>query len=184
MENIKHYIDEAYRIASQHGFHQEKRTKEHWLMLVMCEISEAVEADRKGNHYNGIEDFEEREHVWPDFNERYEQYVKGSVAEELADAFIRLCDYAGEYTLLPIDSPRKDLCEEWESIFGDKSFTYTAYSLCNIITSNHLTDTQMLGMSLSFIECWAHFLNIDLKWHVETKMKYNENRAMLHGKQY
>ena len=46
MENIKHYIDEAYRIASQHGFHQEKRTKAHWLMLVMCEISEAVEADR------------------------------------------------------------------------------------------------------------------------------------------
>ena len=113
-----------------------------------------------------------------------EQYVKGSVAEELADAFIRLCDYAGEYALLPIDSPRKDLREEWESIFGDKSFTYTAYSLCNIITSNHITDTQMLGMSLSFIECWAHFLNIDLKWHVETKMKYNENRAMLHGKQY
>jgi len=145
MENIKHYINEAYRIASQHGFHQEKRTKEHWLMLVMCEISEAVEADRKGNHYNGVEDFEEREHVWPDFNERYEQYVKGSVAEELADAFIRLCDYAGEYTLLPIDSPRKDLREEWESILVI-SHSHTQHILCAI--SLHLIILQIL-------KCWV-----------------------------
>ena len=184
MENIKYYIDEAYRIASQHGFHQEKRCKEHWLMLVMCEVSEAVEADRKGNHYNGIEDFEERTNVWPDFNERYEQYIKGSVAEELADAFIRLCDYAGEYNLMPINPISDDIYSEWVGIFGDKSFTYAGYSLCNMITFPNIPDDKMLGMTLSFIECWAKFLNIDLEWHIKTKMQYNENRAMLHGKQY
>jgi len=53
-----------------------------------------------------------------------------------------------------------------------------------MITFPNIPDEQMLGMTFTFIECWAKFLNIDLVWHIETKMKYNENRAMLHGKSY
>lgn len=182
-EAIKRYINEAFRIATEHGFHNEEKCKEHWLMLVMTEVSEAVDADRKGD-FNGVESFLERTHVHPDFNERYDAYIKGSVAEELADAFIRLCDYAGTYDLTPAESPGGDMYAEWLKIFEDKSFTYAAYSLCNMITFPNIPDEQMLGMTLTFIECWAKFLNIDLVWHIETKMKYNENRAMLHGKSY
>ena len=40
--------DKAYKIAREHGFHEEEFSDGHYLMLVISELSEAVEADRKG----------------------------------------------------------------------------------------------------------------------------------------
>lgn len=40
--------DEAYATACNKGFHDEKHSDEHYLMLVITEIAEAVQADRKG----------------------------------------------------------------------------------------------------------------------------------------
>ena len=39
--------DEAYSIAKANGWHEEEHSDEHWLMLVITEIAEAVQADRK-----------------------------------------------------------------------------------------------------------------------------------------
>lgn len=43
--------DRAYKCACDHGFHQLELSNEHFLMLVITELSEAVEADRKGRHH-------------------------------------------------------------------------------------------------------------------------------------
>lgn len=40
--------DRAYKTAYEHGFHEEELSDKHLLMLVITELSEAVEADRKG----------------------------------------------------------------------------------------------------------------------------------------
>lgn len=42
--------DECYKIACKHGFHDEKLSERHFLCLVISELMEAVEADRKGRH--------------------------------------------------------------------------------------------------------------------------------------
>jgi len=71
------------------------------LMLVVTELSEAVEADRKNRSAN-LEEFEK----WlcritgtpltdADYALNFEKYVKDSFEDEIADAFIRLFDFCG-----------------------------------------------------------------------------------------
>lgn len=47
-EKTKELIDRAYTTAKNHGFHDKELSPQHMLMLVISEIGEAVEADRKG----------------------------------------------------------------------------------------------------------------------------------------
>lgn len=47
--NLNKLRDKAYKCAVAHGWHEEKKSNRHWLCLVISELMEAVEADRKGN---------------------------------------------------------------------------------------------------------------------------------------
>lgn len=48
--NLNELRDEAYSIARANGWHEEEHSDEHLLMLVITEIAEAVQADRKDKH--------------------------------------------------------------------------------------------------------------------------------------
>ena len=125
---LNNYRDQCHLIARNHGFHDNGVNFGERLMLVVSELTEALEADRDkkwckqggeaqsnlGLDLNGQPKY---------FEQQYNTYIRGSVEEELADALIRIFDIAGIY-------------------------------------------------------------NIDLDFHVQTKMKYNENRPFLHGRNY
>lgn len=49
--NLNALRDRAYKTACEHGFHDAELGNEHYLMLVVTELSEAVEADRKGRYH-------------------------------------------------------------------------------------------------------------------------------------
>lgn len=97
--NLNELRDKAYQCAVEHGWHDE----DHFLCLVISELMEAVEADRKGKRAqvgmfkewlgNSIPLTEETRQRR--FKEDFEAYIKGSVEEELVDACIRLLDLAG-----------------------------------------------------------------------------------------
>lgn len=48
MIELNELRDKAYRNAVVHGWHEESLSNEHFLCLVMSELMEAVNADRKG----------------------------------------------------------------------------------------------------------------------------------------
>ena len=48
--NLNQLRDKAYQCAVAHGWHEENLSDEHFLCLVISELMEAVEADRKGMH--------------------------------------------------------------------------------------------------------------------------------------
>lgn len=48
--NLNELRNQAYRNAVVHGWHEENLSDEHFLCLVISELMEAVEADRKGSH--------------------------------------------------------------------------------------------------------------------------------------
>lgn len=48
--NLNELRDKAYQCAVAHGWHEENLSDEHFLCLVISELMEAVEADRKGKH--------------------------------------------------------------------------------------------------------------------------------------
>lgn len=91
--NLNELRDKAYRCAVVHGWHEENLSDEHFLCLVISELMEAVEADRKGSHAD-IEAFNKYcDRIG--FKENFERQIKGTVEEELSDACIRLLDLAG-----------------------------------------------------------------------------------------
>jgi NTP pyrophosphatase (non-canonical NTP hydrolase) len=164
-------------------------------MLVITELSEAVEADRKGKYFKGISTFERefnRYSALVDENKRFEcafeKYVKDTVSDEMADAVIRLLDLAGlrgislEFANGDIDDCIEDMAEACK----DETFTESIYSISTLpVRYDGIFDfpTAVNDMILSIFGLAKH-LDIDLLWHIEHKMKYNELRENKHGKRY
>ena len=94
MSQLTNYTAEAFAIACEHGFHDTDLPDEHFKCLIVSELMEAVEADRKGNRAN-LESFDKLTQQGADFKKTFEHYIKDSVADELADACIRIFDFAG-----------------------------------------------------------------------------------------
>ncbi|MFK2309464.1 hypothetical protein ACIXNW_11790 [Bacteroides fragilis] len=99
--------DEIHAISVEHGWHETKQPSSHWLCLVISELMEAVEADRKGIKSQIVrfnKDMDYLIHEFKLYGERYNKafmdefsrYIKDTVEDELADAVIRLLDFAGE----------------------------------------------------------------------------------------
>lgn len=195
--NLNELRDKAYKIACEHGFHDNELSKEHCLMLVITELSEAVEADRKGKNAD-VAKFKEWQgnsvHFSDEmknkrFKEDFEAYIKDSVADELADAAIRLLDLAG---LRKVNVEIQD--DEWESLTNDLktdaknqyNFSEAMFHICeSIIDKNrydHSEDVILIPIGLIKLVC--HIYDIDLEWHIKMKMEYNSLRENKHGKKY
>lgn len=185
--NLNELRNRAYKTACEHGFHDKELSNEHLLCLVISELMEAVEADRKGrlgrncktrfgiyyNRYSALVEEEKR------FKFSFEKNVKDSLPDELADACIRLLDLCGLRNIeLENDCLDNEVLEEYSRIFIGKTFTESIFN----ITKN-LIDRNIV-LSLIKIFGLAKHLDIDLLWHIEQKQIYNELRPMLNGKLY
>lgn len=173
--NLNELREKAYQCAVVHGWHEQEYSNEHFLCLVISELMEAVEADRKGSHAD-IEAFNKYENRI-DFEENFERQIKGSVEEELADTCIRLLDLAGlrNCELLYMDN----------LYIEEISFTEFSYMFCSFITNPDKSHKDWLKLhiscSLGRIFSWCRAKNIDIAWHIEQKMKYNQLRPYKHG---
>lgn len=185
--NLNKWRDRAYKTAREHGFHDKELSNEHCLMLVITELSEAVEADRK-DKYADIGLFKEwqsnplpisEELRISRFKQDFEEFIKDTVEEELADAAIRLLDLCGLRNIeLENDCLDDEVLEEYSRIFINKTFTESIFN----ITKN-LIDGDV-SYSLIKIFGLSKHLDIDLLWHIEQKQRHNELRPMLNGKRY
>lgn len=190
MENIDWNAlrDRAYECAKTHGWHDEGHNIKHWLMLIITEIAEAVQADRKGRHADRQE-FDEfmAAHDETALKYAYMDYIVGTVEDEFADVIIRCLDFAGltrsdlseSQDLLDfIENGKKDTYK----LFG-REFTEIAYELTDLLL--HWGDYRdaIVEVMSTTLE-WGEYLGIDMMWHVEQKMKYNEIRPYRHGKRY
>ena len=80
--------------AVRHGFYDNKRETGTLLMLCVSELSEALEADRKGKHALLVDAINE-----DNFKEDFETCIKDSFEDELADTIIRILDLCGYYNI-------------------------------------------------------------------------------------
>ena len=188
--NLNELRDKAYKNACEHGFHEEDLDDDHYLMLVVCELTEAVEADRKNkrantsaftSNMNMYIDLSANEKTRPSLTEdaffsfAFSQYIKDSVEDELADTVIRLLDLAG---LRGIDL---------SDIYVWDFVTMKDLSVYIFATIRQLYDTPIeraVISTISNIFSYCKAIDVDLLWHIEMKMKYNELREYKHGKRY
>lgn len=192
--NLNELRDRAYKTACEHGFHDEEMSNEHCLCLVLSELMEAVEADRKGRFAKVPVDkkgtiFDERTFHCQNkyFAENFEAYIKDCVEDELADAVIRLLDLAGLRNISIDDFPEEAIYDASESCVGE-TFTESIYAISTLpiryfYEYDYSFESQIGHMLLSIFGLAKH-MNIDLIWHVEQKMRYNELRENKHGKRY
>lgn len=186
--------DRAYKTACEHGFHDQELSNEHCFCLIISELMEAVEADRKGKRAE-VESYKllstasiERTGNLNYFNEvSFCYHIKDTIEDELADAVIRLLDLAGLRNIkLSMMDLNSDTIDDMAEACKDESFTETMYSISTLpVRYDGLYDfTTIINDMVTSIFGFAKHLNIDLFWHVEQKMKYNQLREKMHGKKY
>lgn len=192
--NLNELRDLAYKTACEHGFHDTELSNEHFLCLVISELMEAVEADRKGRFAKVPVDkkgtiFDERTFHYQNkyFAENFEVYIKDCVEDELADACIRLLDLCGLRNIDIKEFSEEEIDDLSESCNGE-TFTESIYAISTIpiryeYEYGYSFEEQLNYMLLAIFGLAKH-LNMDLLWHIETKMRYNELRENKHGKRY
>ena len=186
--NLNELRDKAYKIACEHGFHDKKYSNEHWLMLICTEVAELVEADRK-NLIADKQKFNEwmlsgnpHEHV---FGNAFEKWIKNALEDELADVVIRCLDFCGmkgfdlSETQEMIEDDEPDPCPDETDIM-----TVIMYNITSLLFNK--TRKEELRVQDVIIQLFglSEHLHIDLEKHIELKMRYNELRPRLHGKEY
>lgn len=176
LTKVQHQI---WNIATNHGWHEQPKSPEHWCGLIMTEMAEAVEADRNGRRAY-MESFNERMSNLDGsdecFKEMYKRYIKGSIEEEFADVVIRILDMTQE-----IHGERINWIGDYpcgEVFHEEKSFIENAWCFIRRVLN---WGTMNISDSVSFMFDWAHHLDIDLWQHIEWKTKYNELRPYKHG---
>ena len=137
--NLNELRNRAYKTACEHGFHDKELSNEHCLCLIVGELMEAVEADRKGrlgkkcksrfemdyNRYPALVEEEKR------FKCSFEKNIKDTLPDELSDAVIRLLDLAGLRNISIDDFPEEAIYGASESCVGE-TFTESIYAISTL----------------------------------------------------
>ena len=180
-QDWSYLADKAHANAVEKGFYDQTPSHEQIRMLAICELAEAVEADRNGRRDASDE--------WIDgctddlaFHAEFNHHIKDTVEDELADFIIRCLDYVGW------------MIEEGEWTEGEEfDVPFEVYQRDVWKTKEKLTDMAYHATECMFsyvpdaMECvlsYCQFVGIDIMRHVELKMRYNELRPRLHGKKY
>ena len=168
-EKLTKWSKEIYENAVAHGWHEEKHSPEHYLGLIMTEVAEAVEADRKDRRSKVKVCYTKRML----FSDWYNGNVKNSMEEEFADIVIRLLDMA--HALYGEDFAYYNHCGLFRD---DKTFIEHAYYFVKEVLNSGVLN---ISYSICYMYDWAEHLGIDLDQHIEWKMRYNSLREYKHG---
>ena len=175
-------IERVQMNAEDKGFHDVKLSDEHKLMLIICEVSEAVEADREGRLAQPMpEDWQKLNDE--DFKMTFLRNVKDSLEDELADVVIRMMDSGylddtKEIVMTDVFTRVTLFPPEGKGL----AFVEQAYYLVVSINASGLIDDLTRACQIVFY--LARELDIDLVTHIRMKMRYNAMRPRLHGKPY
>lgn len=171
-KDIQKYAKEIHQTAQDKGWWDKKRNHDEVFMLIITELAEAVEADRK-NTYANYEVYDEIKKKVEEMNEKlfknyFEEWIKDTVEDELADALIRALDYLyyrhREFIIIPSTN------SYWGENFAENILFLT----------RKITDMEIAEFVSDIISFCEH-KGIDIQWHVEQKMQYNGMRKYKHG---
>lgn len=187
--NYNEIRDKAYASAKEHGYHDQEYGNAHWAMMITTELCEAIDADRSGRYCKvNREQFDTllKTKMYSSTNPNEQFYftfvanVKDTVGDELADVVLRICDFAG-LRGWELDSYEIDKEAITEQEIMTESLVPIVMALFVPIDAS---GAWRLQWSLAHIEKIAEQYGIDLAWHIELKMKFNELRDRMHGCKY
>lgn len=170
--NYNKLAEEAHENAVKHGFWETKVSNEHFLMLVITEIAEMVEAHRVSRKAN-IAAYNEM----PNKQIGFERFIKNTMEDEMADIVIRLAGALG------VNFDKMLPCRYYRA-YSKFSITENAFALSKGLCRDGIGIEKRIQFGLDFVTKWAQELNIELAFFVAQKMRYNVMRPYRNGKQY
>lgn len=170
------------------GFHDRDVPLQEIFGLIISEMCEAMEAERKGILVsNERYDFVLTRQTSEGFTESFKEYIKDTVSDELADVFIRCMDAVGKYNKENNDIVLFKHCiDERVKILNNTPNTFAFY-VCHLaywVTSNEKICCNYFTTIMEICAAIAIIHNIDLGRAIEAKIRYNETRGYKHGKKY
>jgi hypothetical protein len=181
---LQAWAKEIHANAIAKGFYPENpkdRNDKEMLMLIICELAEAVEAHRDNRWMDGRQGIipEELAKYPQEFEVNFKAWVKDTVEDEMADALIRILDYT-EYKGLEFLS--RNPIEPITVI--NETFAANCFEVSCQITYYPESVSFSASEAIRRIIGICDEYNIDICFHVEAKMKYNATRPIRHGKAY
>ena len=177
--DLQKLSQEAFETAKAHGWHDIEQPDETYLMLIITEIAEAVQADRKDRHTD-IDLFKAllETYAYDDavFKYEFETHIKNSVEDELSNILIRCLDLAA------LRGISLDGVTEMTQTFHvcDYSLARLCYALCCHVTAIIPLRCKIADV-IAYTLAWCSFNSIDIDFFVEQKMRFNKLRDYKHG---
>lgn len=189
-KQINEWVLRAYDNAVKHGWHKEEKSNAHWLMMVLTEVAEAVQAGRKGAYMDdldkeGLVTVLANDHGGGLFEKYYSDTIENKVENELADICIRIFDFMGVRNVVVkngIETFETEVSYLRQHLFTEDAMLINLnISKCDVAITNLGALAVMCNSALVLVFELAEALNIDLVQHISLKMRYNESREYLHG---
>lgn len=182
------------------GFWEVRPDHNQQLMLAISELSESLEAHRKGHRclLGSSSSLFSPEMPAELFAGEFLKHAKDTVEDELADAYIRLCDFIGGYGLdqaIIIEGVAHDREQRLEPMTYSANFAANLLKATAWIVAVSNADSEDDGSDYPFaelpmrgamvaIEDICEIEGIDLAAHINAKLRYNATRPAKHGKAY
>lgn len=173
--------ERTYNDARNRGLLDAELSNQHYLCLVMRDLMGAVSAKRKGDSMK-ICTFTFSELLKHDylngsvkltdekiFFKLYDEYIKDTVEDKLADTAIGMLFLAG---LRNVDMNDRFIISY--VVNKKKTFTEQCYAIAREIMCYKYSFDEQLNYSIRQIFEFAYLQDIDLIWHINNKLRYNE----------
>lgn len=186
-KQIPNLIVKAHKNALDKGFWKDVDLYFHdrHLMLIVGEMSESIEALRINKFANALEFNNSLGEN--DFNLSYEQHIKHSFQDEMADICIRIFDFIAGFDL-KIDVVQSFYEKEIETLSGTRidNVPSLLFSLVGKIidVKRNTWKAQYLGEIIGTIEHIMNHFDSELLAFIDLKMKYNSTRPYKHNKSF
>lgn len=173
-------------INSKNGLHNKEYSYEHFITLILSELYEAMEADRLNRRADTDKYIErlasmsysleelltalslsDKDKALAIFerNRLYYVFIKGTIEEELADAFLRTMDMAYIHNI------DLEVCNT-KPLTGDY-MTEDIYIITTDVLSNTTSLSNKVNLLASYIIQLANKNNVELYLQVRFKLDYN-----------
>ena len=190
-DTLSRYAKDCHERAVAKGFWDEPHSVGHYLMLVVSELSEAVEADRIGKWAKLDPDTIDtlKRIAGAPYAQEFLRDVKDRVEDEIADAVIRLLDLLGwmiKDRALSEAEVETDLGVSAFYISGEMTLADALWPILQeaCCLCGKYAHRYAILYAIKSLELLCDHLGIDLMAHIDLKLKYNATRPALHGKKY
>lgn len=179
---------EQYERMKAKGFHDKEVSLPEIFGLIISEMCEAMEAERKGRlASNQTYNFVLIRRTEYEFISAFKGSIKDTVSDELADVFIRCMDAVGKYNKENNDIVLLKHCIDGRVDVLNNTPNTFAYYVCHLaywVTRDERICCNYFVIIMEICAAIAIIHNIDLGKAIEAKIRYNETRGYKHGKKY